>query len=224
MKKFIVAPSILTANFLNLKEDLDKLKKAKIEWIHYDVMDYNFVPNLSFGPKILSDIVNEYSFKMDLHLMVKVVDLSIEEYLEPFLLKNVEQITMHYEALSETQIEEFINFCKSRKIKASLSINPETEVSSIKKYLKYIQNILVMSVKPGFGGQKFIENSLTKISSLKEIREMNNYSFLIQVDGGINEKTLKLVQEAGVDMIVAGSYLVGSNVKDLEERVSKIEG
>ncbi|WP_338984735.1 ribulose-phosphate 3-epimerase [Spiroplasma endosymbiont of Diplazon laetatorius] len=224
MKKYIVAPSILTADFLNLKSDLDKLKDAKIEWIHYDVMDYNFVPNLSFGPKILSDIVSEYDFKMDLHLMVKVIGFSINDYLKPFVMKNVEQITMHYEALDENQIEEFIEFCKSNDLKCSLSINPDTEVSKIEKYLNKIQNVLVMSVHPGFGGQSFIESSLDKIIKLKELREKNNYNYLIQVDGGINEETYKLVQKAGVDMIVAGSYLVGKNVLDIEERVLKLEG
>ncbi|WP_339020578.1 ribulose-phosphate 3-epimerase [Spiroplasma endosymbiont of Atherix ibis] len=224
MKKYIIAPSILTANFLELKSDLDKLKKAKIEWIHYDVMDYNFVPNLSFGPKILSDIVNNYNFKMDLHLMVKVVGFSIEDYLKPFVQKNVEQITMHYEALNKRQLISFIKFCKKNKIKASLSINPDTEVNKIKKYLPSLENILVMSVNPGFGGQSFIKNSLNKIKLLNEIKNNNNYQYLIQVDGGINEETYKLVQEAGVDIIVAGSYLIGSNIKNLEERISKLEG
>ncbi|AUB31948.1 ribulose-phosphate 3-epimerase [Spiroplasma floricola] len=224
MKKYIVAPSILTANFLELKSDLDKLKKAKIKWIHYDVMDYNFVPNLSFGPKILSDIVNNYDFKMDLHLMVKIVGFSVEDYLKPFIQKNVKQVTMHYEALNKKQLIDFIKFCKKNNINASLSINPNTEINKIKKYLPNLQNILVMSVNPGFGGQSFIKKSLDKIRLLNEIRNTNNYQYLIQVDGGINEDTYKSVQEAGVDMIVAGSYLVDSKIKNLEERISKLEG
>ncbi|QHX36920.1 ribulose-phosphate 3-epimerase [Spiroplasma sp. BIUS-1] len=224
MKKYIVAPSILTANFLDLKKDLDNLQDAGIEWIHYDVMDYNFVPNLSFGPKILSDIVNKYNFKMDLHLMVKIVNLSVEEYLKPFVLKNVEQITLHFEALSETQIEDFIEFCQKNNLKASLSINPNTEVKEIEKYLSKIQNVLVMSVQPGFGGQSFIPNSVDKIKELQKIKQENNYSYLVQVDGGINQETYKLVQQAGVDMIVAGSYLVGENISNLRERVVNLEG
>ncbi|WP_342258890.1 ribulose-phosphate 3-epimerase [Spiroplasma endosymbiont of Dioctria linearis] len=224
MAKFIVAPSILTANFLALKSDLDKLKEAKIKWIHYDVMDYNFVPNLSFGPKILTDIVSSYNFNMDLHLMVKIKNISVKEYLQPFLVKNVKQITVHFEALTKKQIFEFLDFCNSNNISASISINPDTDVLKIKKYLPKIKNVLVMSVNPGFGGQPFILNSLDKIQKLKALKEENNYSYLIQVDGGINEETYKLVQNAGVDVIVAGSYLVGSSVKNLKERVAKLEG
>ncbi|AGR42390.1 ribulose-phosphate 3-epimerase [Spiroplasma diminutum] len=224
MSKFIVAPSILTANFLDLKTDLNKLEQANIEWIHYDVMDYNFVPNLSFGPKILSDIVEKYNFKMDLHLMVKIVNLSVEDYLKPFLLKNVEQITIHFEALDDEQIFNFIDFCKKNKIRSSISINPDTEVKDIEKYLNQIDNVLIMSVHPGFGGQSFISNSLKKIELLNFLRDLNKFNYSIQVDGGINEDTFKLVQDAKVDMIVAGSYLVGSNVTNLNERVKKLEG
>ncbi|ALD66743.1 ribulose-phosphate 3-epimerase [Spiroplasma cantharicola] len=224
MAKFIVAPSILTANFLDLKSDLDKLEKVKIKWIHYDVMDYNFVPNLSFGPKILTDIVASYNFKMDLHLMVKIENISVEQYLKPFLVKNVKQITIHFEALTEKQIEDFLKFCANNNIIPSISINPDTDVKSIEKYLSKIGNVLIMSVYPGFGGQSFIASSLEKIKKLRELKNKHKYIYSIQVDGGINDDTYKLVQNAGVDMIVAGSYLVGPNVENLMERVTKLEG
>ncbi|AGR41522.1 ribulose-phosphate 3-epimerase [Spiroplasma taiwanense] len=223
MQKFIVAPSILTANFLNLGKELEKLEKAGIEWIHYDVMDYNFVPNLSFGTKILEDITNKFNFKIDVHLMVKIENFKMEDYLNSFIFKNIQQLTMHFESLTPEQIEEFISFCINKKLRSSIAINPDTNVEVILKYLNKLDNVLIMSVYPGFGGQSFITKSLEKLRFLKNYRDNNNLVFSIQVDGGINETTYKLVQLEGVDIIVAGSYLVGGNILNLEERVKKLK-
>ncbi|QEH62184.1 ribulose-phosphate 3-epimerase [Spiroplasma chinense] len=223
MKKYIIAPSILTANFLCLEKDLKKLQDAGIEWIHYDVMDYNFVPNLSFGPKILADINSKFNFKMDAHLMVKINNLSVEEYLTPFKNARVDQITLHFEAISKEQFEEFESFCKKNNILISLAISPDTSVEEIKELLPRLDNVLVMSVYPGFGGQKFIQNSAEKIKLLKELKEKNNFKYRVEVDGGINKETFSIVKEAGVDMIVAGSYLVDEKITDLKERVEELE-
>ncbi|QGS52234.1 ribulose-phosphate 3-epimerase [Spiroplasma tabanidicola] len=224
MKRFIVAPSILTANFLNLGKELDNLKEAGLEWIHYDVMDYNFVPNLTFGPKILSDITSKYDFKIDIHLMVQVLNISVEEYLKPFINNKIKQLTFHFESLNKEQVVEFISFCKKNNIAASLAVNPDTSLSYLDEYLNDLDNILVMSVFPGFGGQKFIEKTYEKIKALKNLKLEKKLNFRIQVDGGVNEQTFKLVQEAGAEMIVAGSYLVGGlSVEKIKQRVWKLE-
>ncbi|AOG60725.1 ribulose-phosphate 3-epimerase [Spiroplasma helicoides] len=224
MSQFIVAPSILTANFLKLSHELDRLKKAGINWIHYDVMDYNFVPNLSFGPSILKNITDNYDFKIDVHLMVKINNSTIVDYLKPFLQKNVFQITMHYESIENKDVQNFISFCKSNNIKASMAISPDTTVEQIENHLSQLDNVLVMSVYPGFGGQKFIEKSIKKIEKLKRHREENNWAYTIEVDGGINQDTYHLVQKAGIDMIVAGSYLVSDiDEVELRKRVMNLE-
>ncbi|QBQ08017.1 ribulose-phosphate 3-epimerase [Spiroplasma gladiatoris] len=224
MKKTIVAPSILTADFLNLETQLKKFQKANIEWIHYDVMDYHFVPNLSFGPKILKDITNKFNFNMDLHLMVEIKNMSVEQYLKPFILENVKQITLHIEAINCEQVKEFIKVCQQNQIRASLALNPNTSIDSIKKYYSELDNILIMSVYPGFGGQKFIDNSLEKIKALKALKQKNNYKYNVQVDGGINQTTFMIAKNAGADILVAGSYLV-DNLSDEEliKRVREIE-
>ncbi|AKX33848.1 ribulose-phosphate 3-epimerase [Spiroplasma litorale] len=226
MKKTIAAASILTADFLNLKLELDKLWKANIKWIHYDVMDYNFVPNLSFGPKILSDITNFYDFNIDIHFMVRIDEKwNINDYLNSFMLNNVKQFTFHIESLNDSQINEVQNFCLKNRINFSLAINPNTSIERIEKYFKILDNILVMSVQPGFGGQKFIEDVIIKIKDLKNIKNKNNYSYTIEIDGGINQETYKIAKEAGVDILVAGSYLVNKNItqEELFERVNQIE-
>lgn len=223
MKKFVVAPSILTADFLNLKQELELLKAANIEWIHYDVMDNNFVPNLSFGPKILSDITSNFDFKIDVHLMVKIVNQTVAAYLTPFLQTNVKQITLHIEALSPEQIEDFIAFCTTKQIACSLALSPDTPVSSLLPYLSKLQNVLVMTVYPGFGGQSYLPEAGLKIKTLKELKQQNQWTYSIEVDGGINDATYQTVQQLGVEMIVAGSYLVGQTKTVLCERVAKLE-
>lgn len=224
MKKYIVAPSILTADFLNLDIELKKLWDVGIRWIHYDVMDYNFVPNLTFGPKILSDIVKKYDFKIDIHLMVIINNMTVSNYLSPFISKKVNQITMHVEALTNVQIAEFITYCKHLKIKSSLALSPNTDIEALKKYLPELDNILIMSVQPGAGGQKYLPQVETKIKELINIRNQNKFSYTIAIDGGINEETYNIVQKLGIDMLVAGSYLINQPLHILEERVKKLEG
>ncbi len=223
MKKYSVATSILTADFLNLGNELEKLQKAGIKWLHYDVMDFHFVKNLTFGPKILADINKKYNFKIDVHLMVEILNWSVEEYLKPFIEAGTNQISVHYESLTDLQIKDFIKVCKKHNIKSSLAINPDTGVDEIQSYLPELDNVLVMSVYPGFGGQVFLNASIEKIESLVKLREKNNYKYLIEVDGGINAETSILVKEAGVDMLVAGSFLVNGDTAELCERVELLE-
>ncbi|AHI54060.1 ribulose-phosphate 3-epimerase [Spiroplasma sabaudiense Ar-1343] len=217
MKKYIIAPSVLSANFWDLKTELTQLKELKVEWIHYDVMDFDFVPNLTFGPKILKDIISNIDLKIDIHFMIKNKQPKLIDFLMPFIECKPAMMTMHFEALNDLEIKEFVKICKDNKIKASLAINPDKTVEEIKDYLSILDNVLVMSVFPGFGGQKFESNALTNISCLKKIINEKKLSLTIEVDGGINSQTAELVKKAGVDMIVAGSYLFGQ--KDIQERL-----
>ncbi|EOA07045.1 Ribulose-phosphate 3-epimerase [Mycoplasma yeatsii 13926] len=217
MKKFIIAPSVLSANFMKLQQELELCKKNNIEWIHYDVMDFDFVPNLTFGSKILHDIKKNIDIKVDVHFMVKVKTCEFEDFFKDYISAKPEMMTMHIESLvDDSTVNKFIELCKKNNIMASIAISPKTEVDVISKYLDKLDNVLVMSVEPGFGGQKFIESSLEKIKTLSKLRDENNYKYTIEVDGGINGQTSVLVKQAGVDMIVAGSYLFESD--DFEKR------
>jgi len=207
MKEYIFAPSLLAANFMKLTEELDKCVDNGVEWIHYDVMDFHFVPNLTFGSKILQEIAKNYkNLKLDIHFMVDIV-CDYETFFAGFLAAKPQMLTMHVESLkTKKQIEKFIRFCHQHGVKASLAISPKTSVNKILRYLPDVDNVLVMSVEPGFGGQEFMEEAVPKIVELNNFRTHNDLNYTIEVDGGINDKTVKQVKEAGVDMIVAGSY------------------
>ncbi|AEM68609.1 ribulose-phosphate 3-epimerase [Mycoplasma putrefaciens] len=218
MKKYLIAPSVLSANFMKLQQELELCKKNNIEWIHYDVMDFDFVPNLTFGSKILHDIKKNIDIKVDVHFMIKVKTKRFEDFFKDYIAAKPEMMTMHVESLeNKTTINQFIEMCKKHNILASLAVRPKTSLETIKEYLYQLDNVLVMSVEPGFGGQEFIDSSLDKIKTLFKWRQENNYKYSIEVDGGINKQTSELVKKAGVDMIVAGSYLFGSD--DFESRV-----
>lgn len=219
-----VAVSILSANFLELKKVLDTiLETNKIKRIHYDVMDYDFVNNLSFGPHILSNVANytKDQIKIDCHMMVKVKNLTMVEYLKPFMESNIDIITFHYEALTSKQIMELINIKKSSNQKIGLAIKPNTPVKSILKYVKDFDLILIMSVEPGFGGQSFIQTSVDKITQLRNYIDTNQLKTLIQVDGGINHQSAPLCTDC--DILVAGSYITSaSNKVEMSKRVESI--
>lgn len=197
-----ISPSILTADFTNLNQELKSIEIA--DYLHLDIMDGHFVPNISFGPFISSVIQKNTNLKLDTHLMVTDPFLWIEK----FNLPNTEFITVHYEA---NLLDKSINKIHELGLKAGISIKPRTEVKEILNYLKTIDLILVMSVEPGFGGQKFLANAIEKIQQLDQIRKDKNLNFLIEVDGGINEETAELCKIAGADILVVGSYLFNSN-------------
>ena len=192
-----ICPSILSADFLNLKEEIKLLEKAKIEVLHFDVMDGYFVPNLSFGPSILSSIKKVSKMLMDVHLMVK----KPLKFLEQFSKAGAFSITFHLEC--DDNISECINKIKSLNCKCGIAINPETPIEKIFPFLDYVDMVVVMSVNPGFGGQEFIKDSLKKVEDLK----MRKSSLKIQLDGGINLKTAKYVADASVSYAVVGSYI-----------------
>lgn len=194
-----VAPSILTADFLTLKQELKSIETA--DRFHIDIMDGNFVPNISFGPYITKLANNSTTVPLDIHLMVDWPDFWVDK----FNLSNTYNITFHYEAKSD--ISKTVAKIKETGKKVGISIKPKTEVSEIHALLKGIDLVLVMSVEPGFGGQKFIESALGKIKELKTYREKHGFNFEIEVDGGVDSSNIEKIKEAGADIVVAGSYI-----------------
>ena len=200
-----IAPSLLSANFACLKEEIDKIKVA--EWIHYDVMDGHFVPNISFGYSILKDISKITDKYLDVHLMIS----DPFKYVDNFIASNASLIVFHYEAVEENEIDKLIKHIKDNNVDVGIAIKPDTCQDVLKPFLSQLDLVLVMSVEPGFGGQTFNHSAIEKISKLAKLREENNYHYLIEVDGGINESTAKLCRQAGVDVLVAGSYVFNSD-------------
>lgn len=200
----IISPSLLSANFANLEKDIASIEATKAEWLHYDVMDGHFVPNISFGYSILGDVKKITDLFLDVHLMIS----DPLKYINEFVKNGADLITFHYECYEDkAKVLETIKMIKDANVKVGLSIKPNTTVSEIEEYLPLLDLVLVMSVEPGFGGQSFMPISLDKISALRELIDSNHYSCLIEVDGGINQETAKLVKEAGCDVAVAGSYV-----------------
>ena len=198
-----IAPSILSADFSNLSNEIKKCEKAGANILHIDVMDGHFVPNITIGPVVVESIRKSTKMILDTHLMIT----NPEKYIEPFAKVGSDWITFHIETTKKPS--ELIKRIKLLKLKAGVSLNPTTPISSIKKYLNDVELVLVMSVNPGFGGQKFITSALEKISELKELTK-NNKTIKISVDGGINFDTISPAVEAGADIVVAGNSVFRS--------------
>lgn len=204
MKKVIISPSILASDFKNLDKEIKDIISGGAEFLHFDVMDGQFVNNISFGIPVLKSLKEgNYPLIFDTHLMI----VDPEKYVEEFLNAGADILTIHYEAIHANKIKEISDLVHQNNKKFGLSIKPSTEISEISQYLGMVNLVLVMSVEPGFGGQKFMENSINKIKELKSLKEKFGYDFLIEVDGGINMDTAKLCKDAGVDVLVAGSYI-----------------
>ena len=218
MKKVIVAPSILSADFNYLKRDITAVEKAGAEYLHFDVMDGHFVPNISFGIPVLKCISKSHKMVNDVHIMIS----DPLKYAADFMKAGADILTFHYEACkSEKEILDVIRIIHSFNGKAGISIKPNTDVKVLDNLLKDLDLVLVMSVEPGFGGQSFISDALDKITYLRTVIDQNKYNCLVEVDGGINYETAKLCKRAGVDILVAGSYLFGH--EDLEERIKGLK-
>ena len=211
-----LAPSLLSANFYNLENDLKILIEENVKYLHLDVMDGMFVPNISLGIPVIESIKKNINdrFILDTHLMVE----KPERYIKNFVKAGSDILTIHEEATNE--YINAIDTIKSEGIKAGISINPETDVKKIDEALSKVDLVLVMSVHPGFGGQKFIANSLEKVRYLKDMREKNNYNYLIEIDGGIYDNNVKEVIDAGVDIVVSGS---GVFKNDIRENIKKFK-
>ncbi len=210
-----LSPSVLSANFANLQNDLDQLKKTKVKYLHLDIMDGKFVPNISFGFPIIKAIRKDNDFIFDTHLMIE----EPIRYIDQFKNSGADLITVHYEACSN--LDETIEKIKSCGLKVGLSFKPKTDINNIIPYLEKIDLCLVMSVEPGFGGQSFIEDSIEKIQKLRSYIDENNLSCLIEVDGGIKDHNLKKVIDAGIDIVVSGSDIFSHKENSIVEQVNK---
>ncbi|HBX50676.1 MAG TPA: ribulose-phosphate 3-epimerase [Bacteroidales bacterium] len=212
--KRLIAPSLLSADFGNLNRDIEMINKSQAHWFHLDIMDGVFVPNISFGFPVIKYIKKAAKKPLDVHLMI----IEPDKYIEKFHAAGADILTVHFEAC--THLHRTIQAIKSLKIKAGVSLNPHTPVHVLENIIADLDLVLIMSVNPGFGGQKFIEHSFKKIMQLKKMINTSNSKALIEVDGGVDNSNAKKLISAGADVLVAGNYIFGS--KNPEKTISDL--
>jgi ribulose-phosphate 3-epimerase len=211
----ILAPSILSADLSELGKQIGIVEKAGADWIHCDIMDGHFVPNITFGPVLVKAAKKNTSLPLDVHLMIKNPD----NFIDDFIKAGASYITVHFEEV--VHLNRTINKIKESGARAGVVLNPSTPVHMIKDVAEYIDLLLIMSVNPGFGGQSFIPNSLRKIKEAVDMRDQMNASYLIEVDGGISSETITSVKDAGCDVFVAGSAIF--HAKDISKAVTQLK-
>ena len=207
----IISPSILSADFANLEADIKRVEPY-VPWLHIDVMDGHFVPNISIGVPVVKSVRKVTNLFLDTHLMIE----NPIKYIDAFADAGADLITFHYEATLDKTIET-IEKIKSRNLKVGISIKPKTNPEVLKDYINLVDMVLIMTVEPGFGGQKFMDDCANKIPSIKQMRK----DVLVQIDGGINDKTAKICKDLGADSLVAGSYIY--NADDIKQAIELIK-
>ena len=211
----IVAPSLLAANFLHLKRDIEMLNRSEADWIHLDIMDGVFVPNISFGFSVINQLKSVTQKKLDVHLMI----VSPEKFTDEIRAAGASFMNVHYEACNH--LHRVVQEIRRKGMKPAVTLNPHTPIALLDEILPELDMVLLMSVNPGFGGQQFIESTVRKVARLREMIEKRNLSTLIQVDGGVNLETGRRLVDAGANVLVAGSFVFSSD--DPEETIRQLK-
>lgn len=211
-----IAPSMLSANFAIMGEELKRIEEGGADIVHLDVMDGVFVPNITFGIKMVADLRKLTRLPLDCHLMI----VHPEKYVEKFAKAGADYITVHYEACGE-ELGDVLKLIKSYGVKCGLVVNPDTDIEKAEKYIPLCDMVLIMSVFPGFGGQKFISDVLAKCVKVRKIIDDNGYNCLLEIDGGINDETCVKAREAGCNVLVTGSAVFGAS--DVKQAISALK-
>ena len=214
----LIAPSILSADFASLGAEISAISDAGADWIHVDVMDGHFVPNITIGPAVVKAVRKTTTLPFDVHLMISPVD----PYIEKFAAAGADIITAHIEA--GPHAHRTLQHIKSLGLKAGISLNPSTPASSLRHILDVVDLILVMTVNPGFGGQNFIQEQLEKIKTIRKMIDETGRDIDLEVDGGVNEKTARRAVSAGADVLVAGTAVFGDGASKYADRISQLRG